>query len=268
MKLARVVLAVLSLKVGLSPATCEGLTSLTAPYTVITSASIVDAGAWRSPKGTGQTLWVGDPRADPSQLPAFCRVTFTLKPSADSLIKAELWLPRAVERKVHGGGIYNNLAAYYATWYHKFSKTPTWPTVLPKPLSADVKEALTSFNIPMMKERDWYQYERKVPNVNNPIGVNLLETGANGAVFKQDFENAVLCPFLRHRQLPGKADRQHNYLSIRNKFFDDYKGQRTGYKTRYTEHLFGWDTGWAARSCFVPNCVTSALTTPRPTKTA
>ena len=175
---------------------------------------------------------------------------------------------RAVERKVHGGGIYNNLAAYYATWYHKFSKTPTWPTVLPKPLSADVKEALTSFNIPMMKERDWYQYERKVPNVNNPIGVNLLETGANGAVFKQDFENAVLCPFLRHRQLPGKADRQHNYLSIRNKFFDDYKGQRTGYKTRYTEHLFGWDTGWAARSCFVPNCVTSALTTPRPTKTA
>jgi hypothetical protein len=31
-----------------------------------------------------------------------------------------------------------------------------------------------------------------------------------------------------------------NYISIRNEFFDDIKGQRTGYKTRYSEHLLGW----------------------------
>jgi hypothetical protein len=32
----------------------------------------------------------------------------------------------------------------------------------------------------------------------------------------------------------------HNYISIRNEYFDDIVGQRTGTKTRYTEHLFGW----------------------------
>ena len=32
----------------------------------------------------------------------------------------------------------------------------------------------------------------------------------------------------------------HNYISIRNEYFDDIAGQRTGTKTRYTEHLFGW----------------------------
>jgi hypothetical protein len=31
-----------------------------------------------------------------------------------------------------------------------------------------------------------------------------------------------------------------NYLTIRNEFFDDIKGQRTGFKTKYSEHLLGW----------------------------
>jgi hypothetical protein len=33
---------------------------------------------------------------------------------------------------------------------------------------------------------------------------------------------------------------KRNYISIRNEYFDDIKGQRTGYKTRYSEHLLGW----------------------------
>jgi len=28
--------------------------------------------------------------------------------------------------------------------------------------------------------------------------------------------------------------------SFRTEYFDDIKGQRTGYKTRYSEHLLGW----------------------------
>jgi hypothetical protein len=31
-----------------------------------------------------------------------------------------------------------------------------------------------------------------------------------------------------------------DYISIRNEYFNDLKGQRTGTKTRYTEHLLGW----------------------------
>jgi hypothetical protein len=33
---------------------------------------------------------------------------------------------------------------------------------------------------------------------------------------------------------------EKNYLTIRNEFFDDIRGQRTGTKTRYSEHLLGW----------------------------
>jgi hypothetical protein len=33
---------------------------------------------------------------------------------------------------------------------------------------------------------------------------------------------------------------KHDYLSIRNEYVDDIVGQRTGYKTRYSEHMIGW----------------------------
>jgi hypothetical protein len=33
---------------------------------------------------------------------------------------------------------------------------------------------------------------------------------------------------------------KHDYLTIRNEYVDDMRGQRTGFKTRYTEHLIGW----------------------------
>jgi hypothetical protein len=32
-----------------------------------------------------------------------------------------------------------------------------------------------------------------------------------------------------------------DYISICNEFLDDAKGQRTGFKTWYTEHALGWD---------------------------
>jgi hypothetical protein len=33
---------------------------------------------------------------------------------------------------------------------------------------------------------------------------------------------------------------KHDYLSIRNEWLDDMRGQRTGFKTQYTEHALGW----------------------------
>ena len=69
---------------------CESLASLSLPNTTITSAKTVGAGAFTPPTGGGGR---GDPAAPFRNLPAFCRVTATLKPTSDSDIKMEVWMP-------------------------------------------------------------------------------------------------------------------------------------------------------------------------------
>jgi len=81
--------AAVAVACGTAPAqtgSCEGLTSLALPNTTITSAQAVPAGEMEQ-AGRG-----GRP-APPLKVPAFCRVAATLKPSGDSEIKMELWLP-------------------------------------------------------------------------------------------------------------------------------------------------------------------------------
>lgn len=67
-------------------ASCEDLAKTSLPNTTITLAQSVAAGGFTAPGGRGG----GNPFAD---LPAFCRVAATLKPSADSDIKIEVWMP-------------------------------------------------------------------------------------------------------------------------------------------------------------------------------
>ena len=64
---------------------CESLASLKLPDTTITMAQVVGAGAFSPPAG-GAVIAYRD-------LPEFCRVAATLKPSSDSDIKVEFWLP-------------------------------------------------------------------------------------------------------------------------------------------------------------------------------
>ena len=70
-------------------ATCESLTSLSQPTTTVTVAHTVEAGAF-TPPGRG-----GRGSAAFASLPSFCRVAVTLKPTPQSDIKAEIWLPSA-----------------------------------------------------------------------------------------------------------------------------------------------------------------------------
>ena len=66
---------------------CESLSALKLPDTTITMAQSVAAGAFSPPTaggGGGQAY---------STLPAFCRVAATIKPTSDSDIKVEVWLP-------------------------------------------------------------------------------------------------------------------------------------------------------------------------------
>jgi hypothetical protein len=113
---------------------------------------------------------------------------------------------------------YNNLTAYYTTWYHKYSAEGKWHS----------------------STEAWYQYEAHTPNVNNPAASSLLINGANGAICNHAYEVTCYAPewaIVNYQEYQISA---HNYISIRNEYFDDMRGQRTGYRTPYTEHLLGW----------------------------
>ena len=91
-------LAVASAEAGQAPvaesAACERLTaSLKLSNTTMTSAQPVAAGQFvppAAPAGRGGGPGAAQAFAD---LPAFCRVAATIKPSTDSDIKAEIWMP-------------------------------------------------------------------------------------------------------------------------------------------------------------------------------
>jgi hypothetical protein len=65
-------------------ATCESLASLTIPRATITTAALMPAGSFTPPGGQGL-----------ANLPAFCRVAGSIKPSSDSDIQFEVWMPAA-----------------------------------------------------------------------------------------------------------------------------------------------------------------------------
>jgi hypothetical protein len=65
---------------------CESLTNLTLSKASVTSATSVAQGSFKPPTGPGQP-------ALNFELPAFCRVMGIAKPTSDSDIKFEVWLP-------------------------------------------------------------------------------------------------------------------------------------------------------------------------------
>jgi feruloyl esterase len=68
---------------------CESLAKLALPDTTITMAESVAAGAFTIPPG-GLPIPGG---VSAKNLPAFCRVAATIKPTSDSDIRVEVWLP-------------------------------------------------------------------------------------------------------------------------------------------------------------------------------
>jgi Tannase and feruloyl esterase len=78
----RAILVLIAGSVAYAAPTCESLASLALPHTSITAAELHPAGDLSFPGGGNQR-----------NLPAFCRVTGSIKPSADSDIRFEVWLP-------------------------------------------------------------------------------------------------------------------------------------------------------------------------------
>jgi feruloyl esterase len=74
--------------ITLGAATCESVASIKLRQAAVTLAVPVEAGAFPAPPGRGPNA-----SAVYKTLPAFCRVSATLKPSSDSEIKIEVWMP-------------------------------------------------------------------------------------------------------------------------------------------------------------------------------
>lgn len=96
MRLSRTVAAIVTLALMPTAAaraqtSCEGLSSLSRPDATITLAKIVRSSAEFTRPTNGR------PGTDQAfmDLPSFCRVAATLRPSSDSDIKIEVWMPNA-----------------------------------------------------------------------------------------------------------------------------------------------------------------------------
>jgi feruloyl esterase len=117
--------ALLAIPAVAATAPCESLSSLKLQDTTITAAEAVAAGAFAPPAQAGGRGKGGG--ANPyANLPAFCRVAATLKPSSDSDIKMEIWLPTTTwnnKLEADGNGAWtgniaqNTLAAGVALGY-------------------------------------------------------------------------------------------------------------------------------------------------------
>lgn len=113
-----VLVAVLSARTNNRSRSCEELSRLVLPDVSVTIASTVEAGAFALPSTASAQAF--------RSLPAFCRVAATLKPTQDSDIKMEVWLPAsgwngkfmAVGNGAFSGSVsYSALAANLARGY-------------------------------------------------------------------------------------------------------------------------------------------------------
>ena len=87
---------------------------------------------------------------------------------------------------------------------------------------------------------------KDTPNVTNPAAAPLLITNSNGAICNNTSELTCFAPAWATVTYVNYEFSKKNFISVRNEYFDDLKGQRTGFKTRYTEHTISWDhwVGW------------------------
>ena len=118
-------IAVVRLGAAAPAVSCASLASLSLPNTAITTAEEVAAGAFIPPGASGDRALASAARTY-GNLPVFCRVAATLRPSSDSDIKVEVWLPtadwnqkyQAVGNGAFTGSIrHNSMAAALARGY-------------------------------------------------------------------------------------------------------------------------------------------------------
>ena len=88
----RYLVIVIAVSSPAAASTCENLAKLALPHSTVTLAQEVPAGQLALPAGA-VPRFPGAPPATFRDLPAICRVAATLKPTSDSNIKIEVWMP-------------------------------------------------------------------------------------------------------------------------------------------------------------------------------
>ncbi len=126
---------------------------------------------------------------------------------------------------------YNNLNGYYLTWYHKLGKNSPWHTAT----------------------EGYYQYERQVPNVGGNVANPITpEVGANGALCQAGQRQCYAPSVALLNYTERDFNHHHDSLNIRNEIVDDVRGQRTGFKTIYSEHTVGINHWFGSTVTFRP----------------
>jgi Putative beta-barrel porin-2, OmpL-like. bbp2 len=90
------------------------------------------------------------------------------------------------------------------------------------------------------RDRELVSVREPDPNVLNPSAASLLETNAHGAFCTTATQLTCYAPEWAMVNYVEKEISKRTYFTIRNEYMDDMRGQRTGFKTKYSEHLVGW----------------------------
>jgi hypothetical protein len=78
-------------------------------------------------------------------------------------------------------------------------------------------------------------------NVNNPAAASLFINNSNGVVYQTTDGLTCVAPDLATVHSISRQIGKKDAIIFRNEYFDDIKGQRTGFQTKYTEHMTSWN---------------------------
>jgi opacity protein-like surface antigen len=143
-------------------------------------------------------------KTDAKLTPVAC-VRWTSKDNNDSIYPC-------VNSINDGKYAYDNIQMFVTTWSHRFSAA--WS----------------------MQTEAYYVYQRDVPSVFGPLPI---EPNTNGAVCPYG-QVSCLAPAWSVVNYQNFKISKRDYFILRNEYFDDTRGERTGTQTKYSTHSVGW----------------------------
>jgi opacity protein-like surface antigen len=151
--------------------------------------------------GNDVALWE---KGDAKLTPMAC-IRWTSKDNRDSIYPC-------INSINNGKYAYDNIQMLVNTWSHKFSDT--WS----------------------MQTQAYYTYQRDVPSVFGPLPI---QPNTNGAVCPAG-QITCFAPAWAIVNYQNFKISKTDFFVMRNEYFDDTRGQRTGTQTKYSTHSIGW----------------------------
>jgi hypothetical protein len=149
---------------------------------------------------------------------------------------------------------YNNLTAFYETWYHRINAT--WHTdtegwyqyMKDTPNMFAYYESSDLTHAPQTAAQPWPEINSAGSNLNfGAVCVNPLTTAANRQPGRCYAPEWAVTNYVEHSFAHNQAS-----LNIRNELVNDIRGQRTGTPGYYEEHMVGLDLWVGSTVTFRP----------------